>query len=404
MDYPYRQSGGESKAGGKLKEAGTLNWASPNTGATNETGFSALPGGLRGDNGSFLSLGDFGYWWTATEVDTGRAWYRGMSYYGGGVSRSNYYKALGFSVRCVRDNVPTLSSTTEASAITTNTAASGGEITNDGGVTITARGICWSTSAAPTTALSTKTTETGTIGAFSSSMNNLTANTKYYVRAYATNSAVTAYGAEVSFTTQAAPVGISDIDGNVYTSVTIGTQTWMVENLKTTKYRDGSSIANVTDGTFWAGLSTGAWCDYSNLAANGTKYGHLYNWYAAADSRNIAPVGWHVPTDAEWTTLTAYLGGESVAGGKLKEAGTLNWASPNTGTTNETGFSALPGGSRNGSGTFYNLGYFGNWWTATEYGAGSAWPRSMFCNLGDVSSYYGLKTNGFSVRCVRDSQ
>lgn len=196
----------------------------------------------------------------------------------------------------------------------------------------------------------------------------------------------------------------TDGDGNNYTAVTIGTQTWMVENLKTTRYRDGHSIAYVADYNAWAGLSTGAWCEYNNNATNGAKYGKLYNWYAVADSRNIAPTGWHVPTDAEWLTLTTYLGGEAVAGGKLKESGTLNWTSPNAGASNETGFSALPGGYRvNGNGAFGYLGNYGYWWSSTQFSSTGAWGRYMDYSNGSVTRFYNfIKTCGFSVRCVKD--
>ena len=148
---------------------------------------------------------------------------------------------------------------------------------------------------------------------------------------------------------------VTDIDGNVYHTVTIGTQTWMVENLKTTRYRNGEAIPNITDNASWAALITCAYCDYNNIPSNSITYGKLYNWYAVNDSRNIAPMGWHVSTDAEWTTLTTFLGGTSIAGGKLKENGTIHWNSPNVGATNETGFSALPGGYRLNSG-FYGAG------------------------------------------------
>jgi uncharacterized protein (TIGR02145 family) len=198
-------------------------------------------------------------------------------------------------------------------------------------------------------------------------------------------------------------VACADADGNNYTTVTIGTQTWMVENLKTTNYNDGTAIPLVADNTAWVGLNTGAWCDYYNSSAQGTMYGHLYNWYAVSDGRNIAPVGWHVPTDAEWTTLTTYLGGEAVAGGKLKEAGTLNWLSPNTGATNETGFSALSGGIRlDYNGMFSGVSYYGQWWSSTPPGTNNAWSRSMDYDTSSVIRNAGNRATGFSVRCVRD--
>ena len=198
------------------------------------------------------------------------------------------------------------------------------------------------------------------------------------------------------------PTTITDIDGNVYHTVTIGTQVWMVENLKVTKYRNGDPIPNITDGTQWGNLTIGAYCNYNNDANNTATYGRLYNWYALNDSRNIAPSGWHVPTDAEWTELTNYLGGESVAGGKLKEIGTTHWYSPNSGATNETGFTALPGGSRGTDGSFDNIGSNGNWWSATESLASRARGRGLHYDFSDVSWSDYPKELGFSVRCVRD--
>jgi len=200
---------------------------------------------------------------------------------------------------------------------------------------------------------------------------------------------------------------VTDIDGNIYKTITIGTQTWMAENLRTTKYRNGVAIPNVTDNTSWTSLTTGAWCNCNNDASNvQKKYGKLYNWYAATDSRNIAPTGWHVPSDAEWSTLTTYLGGEAVAGGKLKETGTFNWVSLNTSATNETGFSALPGGYRTSSdGTFYGVGGSGYWWSATEKDVNLALFRSMYYNTSNVfRNYYHLdELSGLSVRCVKDN-
>ncbi len=195
---------------------------------------------------------------------------------------------------------------------------------------------------------------------------------------------------------------VTDIDGNVYHTVTIGTQVWMVENLKVTQYRNGDPIQYVTDGTAWTNLTTGAYCDYNNTSGNGATYGKLYNWYAVDDSRNIAPTGWHVPTDAEWTTLTDYLGGESVAGGKLKETGSTHWVSPNIGADNSSGFWALPGGTRDGNnGSFGNLGVHGDWWSATVNG-NIAWDRDVFNYDATVSHGSDIKKDGNSVRCVRD--
>lgn len=196
---------------------------------------------------------------------------------------------------------------------------------------------------------------------------------------------------------------VTDIDGNAYHTVKIGTQTWMIENLRTTKYRNGENINNLKVAADWKNSITGSWCNYNNDSISGTNYGKLYNWYAVSDSRNIAPVGWHVASDAEWTTLTTYLG-ESAAGGKLKETGFQNWFSPNTGATNESGFTGLPGGLRSYSdGTFRNLGSNGYFWSSTQSDSLRAWDRELFYNqVNCFRYYYDSKRYGFSVRCVKD--
>lgn len=195
---------------------------------------------------------------------------------------------------------------------------------------------------------------------------------------------------------------VKDIDGNIYHTVTIGTQVWMAENLKVTKYNDGTAIPNVTNGTTWANLTTGAYCWYNNEINNKSSYGALYNWYAV-NTAKLCPAGWHVPSDAEWTTLTTYLGGEDIAGGKMKETGTTHWEFPNTGATNGSGFSALPGAYRFYNGYFNDVGYTGYWWSATESSTTtSAWYRDLSYIYSSVYRYYINKELGFSVRCVCD--
>ena len=196
---------------------------------------------------------------------------------------------------------------------------------------------------------------------------------------------------------------VTDIDGNVYNTVTIGIQVWMVENLKVTKYRNGDPIANVTDNTAWKGLTTGAYCWYGNDAANKVTYGALYNWYAVNDSRNIAPVGWHVPTEAERDMLDNFLGGASVAGGKLKEAGTSHWGSPNTGASNSSGFTALPAGYRiSGTGAFDKLTWHTYLWSSTQDDATTAFRRQLKFDSEGVATFYSDKKSGFSIRLVKD--
>ncbi|OYU84756.1 MAG: hypothetical protein CFE24_05425 [Flavobacterium sp. BFFFF2] len=197
-------------------------------------------------------------------------------------------------------------------------------------------------------------------------------------------------------------------------SVTICTQTWMLKNLDVTTYSDGTPIPQVTNQTAWQNLTTGAWCYYENDPAKGAIYGKLYNWYAAAGiydaasaanpalRKKLAPTGWHVPTDADWTTLYICVGGESVAGGKMKETGTAHWQSPNTDATNSTGFTGLPGGFRNNNGTFVNIRKVGEWWSSSEFSTADAWYHYIWNQFTDASHDYGNKTKGSSVRCLRD--
>jgi uncharacterized protein (TIGR02145 family) len=195
---------------------------------------------------------------------------------------------------------------------------------------------------------------------------------------------------------------ITDPDGNVYHQVIIGTQTWMVENLKTTKYKDGTAIPNTTAATAWHALITPSFCWYNNdEAANMNTYGALYNWYAV-NTGNLCPTGWHVPTDSEWTALGNYLGGETIAGGKLKETGTTHWLNPNTGATNETGFLALPGGNRDINGNFGSIGSFGTWWSSTEMGTAGAWYRYLSSSDSQLLGNNFFQNFAYSVRCMKN--
>ena len=198
------------------------------------------------------------------------------------------------------------------------------------------------------------------------------------------------------------PGTVTDIDGNVYNTVTIGTQVWLKENLRTTKLNDGTEIPNVTSGTEWAGLSTPGYCYYDNSWSNALTYGALYNWHTV-NTGKLCPTGWHVPSNEEWITLTNFLGGDTLVGGKLKATGTAFWESPNRGATNETGFSARAGGSRSASGPFLdNVKECAHFWSSTAYSIESA----IFFGIYNITSNY-LKTYcskefGESVRCVRD--
>jgi uncharacterized protein (TIGR02145 family) len=199
---------------------------------------------------------------------------------------------------------------------------------------------------------------------------------------------------------------ITDVENNTYNTVYIGTQQWMGENLKVSKYSDGTTIPNITDNRQWASNTTGAWCYYDNNAANNVKYGKLYNWYAVSKTtngnKNVCPTGWHVPTDAEWTVLTDYLGGESVAGGKMKDVGTTSWNSSSTEVTNVSLFTGLPGGYRSSGGPFPEIGSGGYWWSSKLHFMEGAWKIYLGDNFSGVTIGSSPKESGFSVRCLRD--
>ncbi len=321
--------GGESIAGGKMKSTGTIEastglWFTPNTSATNQSGFTALPGGNRDYNASFGYLGHDAYFWSSTENGTDYTWLRSLFYNSAYVVRGFGSNNHGFSSRCVKDL----------------------EQACPGSPTVT------------------------------------------------------------------------DIDGNVYNTVQIDDQCWMKENLKTTTYRNGTAIPNVMDDNAWYNLTTGAYVWYDNDISWKDSYGALYNWFATVDANGLCPTGFHVPTDDEWTALTDYIGGMgSPHGNELKSCRQVNsplgggcstdehprWDHDNSNYgTDDYGFSGLPGGSRGYSGNFDFIGYYGIWWSSTEYSSGSAWYHylSYYYGYVSVSDYY--KQIGISVRCLRD--
>ncbi len=195
---------------------------------------------------------------------------------------------------------------------------------------------------------------------------------------------------------------VTDIDGNIYTTVKIGNQIWMVENLKVTHYRDGSEIPNITNDTVWSTLTIGAYCWYDNDSSNKETYGALYNFYAVIDSCGLCPDGWHIPTESEWLALETYLGGRDAAGGKMKEAGTAHWNAPNIGATGESGFLGLPGGGRGRISGCGEIGNYATWWASTAYDSIYAWHFGLYHGSASIRSNPGHKAGGFSVRCVKD--
>jgi len=286
--------GGDLVAGGRMKQTGTAYWNTPNTDATNESGFTGLPGGRRNINGSYFYIGIYGYWWSSTEDSAFVAWSRYLDYNFGDAFRNLYFKRSGFSVRLVKGPA-----------------------------------IC--------------------------------------------------------------------------TEVKIGYQTWSTCNLNVDRYSNGDIIPQVQDPTEWENLTTGAWCYYEDDALNGQVYGKLYNWYAVNDPRGLAPQGYKIPTYDEFVTLIDYLGGDTVAGGKLKEIGTTHWASPNTNATNSSGFTALGGGAIQFNGI--SVGKFTdcNLWSSTSYPyvLNSTWILNLNYQSQSATLYAGGNTLGFSVRLIK---
>jgi len=282
--------------------------------------------------------------------------------------------------------IPTIQ-TKSVSPKSGTTELSGGSLLSDGYSAITSKGVVWDTSSNPTIALSTKTNDGTGYVAFTSLMSPLIQFTNYYAKSYATNANGTSYGQEISFLG-----GVTDVQ--------IGNQIWMVENLDVVKYRNGDTIPQVTDPTAWAALTTGAWCWYANSSPNGLVYGKLYNWYAVNDSRGIAPLGYYVPTDTEFTVLINHLGGELIAGGEMKA--TTLWNSPNTGANNQSGFTALPSGERSQTGISQDIGTTSYFWSSSESNTTNSWYRFINSYGANVGRYSDSKKRGNSVRLLKE--
>ncbi len=297
--------------------------------------------------------------------------------------------------------------TTPASIITSLGATSGGTISNQGGGNSTSeRGVVYSTSPSPN--IDDPKVTAGSGGGTFECVLPVNPATTYYVRAYAIKRSLISYGNEISFTTLSGSDPVTDIDGNIYTTVNINGKIWMTQNLKTTRYNDGTLIPHVTDNAAWANLrgpNDGAYCNYDNNPAHADTYGHLYNWHAVNSTHQLAPTGWHVPSKTEWDALEAWL--TSTAGGKMKEAGTEHWSSPNTGGTNASMLNILPSGVRDFTGIFSEINYQTCVWSSS-LAVGWAYYRqlkydSVVCDWGisgnDLEVY---KCKGLSVRCVKN--
>lgn len=239
----------------------------------------------------------------------------------------------------------------------------------------------------------------------------LNPSTKYHFRIKAINASGTTYGKDTTFTTAGTGTtkiifnpdltygSVTDNDGNAYKTIQIGGQKWMAENLKTTRYNDGTTIPIIIGIVDWNELDSPGYCWYTN---DSVSYGALYNFYTV-NTGKLCPLGWRVPSDADWTTLITQLGGENVAGNKQKEAGLNHWLTPNTGATNESGYTALPGGYRRTDGTYLNLKKNGYWWSSNESSSVNAFYRLLFYDSGFSERGNSDKRNGFSIRCLLDN-
>ncbi|MDQ3016114.1 MAG: fibrobacter succinogenes major paralogous domain-containing protein, partial [Bacteroidota bacterium] len=256
--------------------------------------------------------------------------------------------------------------TTPVTLITSLSGTVGGTVSNQGGGNgTTERGVVYNTSPIPTID-DTKIENGSGSGSFECVLTAVNPSTTYYIRAYAIKKNTIVYGNEVTFTTLPDMGTVTDIEGHVYKTVNIAGKIWMIENLATTRYSDNTPIPNVSDPTAWNGLrstTTGAFCNYNNDEANAAAFGRLYNWYAVSSTHHLAPAGWHIPSKAEWDALEAFLG--TGAGGKLKEAGLVHWASPNTGGNNCSAMSVLPAGVRGPDGLFSDLSTASCLWSSS---------------------------------------
>ena len=297
-------------------------------------------------------------------------------------------------------------STDSTALITDSSARISGRIVSEGSDTIQLAGMEWKGVSEPETAYNRLISDSAV---FSFGIKNLQPGTRYQTRAFASSAAGISYGTVLTFQTDTipsvvCPATVTDIDGNVYQVIRLGSQCWMKENLRCTKFRNGTSLKNNLDAATWSTIQAGSYTSYADVSANGTTYGYLYNQYTVLDAGKICPVGWHVPSDAEWSLLENHLGGSSVAGGKLKSMSTAPsglWASPNTGASNSTGFIALPGGQRNPSGDYQEIGQKGFWWSSGTQN--NAKPRSLSStSAASVAVSPVNRASGYSIRCVAD--
>jgi uncharacterized protein (TIGR02145 family) len=401
--------GGVAVAGKKLKESGTSHWPSPNNG-TDEFGFAALPGGYRHGTLGFSAINEAGVWSTSSLVTTGGKtvpWYVVIydhaDYTEHGSTSVTWGTKDGYSIRCVKNEAGVAPIAGFSATPTTITAGQSVQFTDQS--TNNPTSWSWSFGDGAASTLRNPSHIYNTSGTYSVTLR--ASNSYGYDDEVKSNFiTVNSVSNEVIFNPNLTYGTVQDIDGNTYKTIQIGTQTWTAENLKTTKLNDGTVIPLITDVSVWKNLNTMGFCYYNNLTSNGDLYGALYNWHVTKTGK-LCSSGWHVPSNDEWKSLESFLGGATIAGKKLKEIGTTHWNSPNSGT-NESGFTALPGGFisvyyLNG---FSSLRNGGVWATSTLHTDSYPWNVSMYYNsdqvLHNTTSTVDGKKDGYSVRCVKD--
>ncbi|MDD3740842.1 MAG: FISUMP domain-containing protein [Bacteroidales bacterium] len=406
--------------GGMLKQTGLENWLSPNAGATNQSGFTALPAGYRGVDGVFQDLASSTYFWSMCQTGySSNVWIRALNNTEKGVLRDTVEFFKGASIRCVKSifTLPDVT-TNEVTDITISTAQCGGNIIFNGWDEIIQKGVVWNRTGNPTIDDNEGISVDGSgDDAFSSFITGLEPSSIYYVRAYAINSEGVAYGEEKIFNTLTALFipgpGVIDFNGNHYKTIVLGSREWMAENLRVTNSIIGP-ISNIESDDDWQAISIEAYCWYDNDSASyDSIYGKMYN-FTAVNGEGICPDGWIIPSDWEWIELEMALGIESDEanlmgwrgldqGGKMKAPGTEFWNYPNLGATNEFGFSAFPGGYRSDDGSFIDMGVSANFWMYDTDFNEPYWPYSRHFKNDSVKIGRAVNNpqKGFYVRCVK---
>ena len=329
---------------------------------------------------------------------------KGKTYYFRAWARNSAGLSFGDVFSFSTADVPAIESA-EPFEVTGATVMAGGNITADGGKPVLEAGICFDTLPDPDISDSLRFVSSPGTGSFTIKIIDLRPTQTYYYRAFARNAAGLAYGTVKSFTTTVLYTPgdtMSDQEGTKYPTIVILGKRWMAANLRTAKYRDGSSITNASTNAAWSSQTEGAWSVYDNQNSNNAVYGKLYNWFATVSPKELCPTGWKVPTDTDWENLIAYLGDVNKAGLKMRTTGTSLWNPPNAGADNSSGFSGVPGGNRGDFGAFGFKGAAAFFWTSTQFDATFARFRSLNGDLPTVTDGYDRKKVGMSVRCMEE--